>query len=196
MPPVISSESLSQMQTRKKDAYGCGELYQERANKLSFKLKIFAFIGLAFYVLIGTTMAAFGANAKIGGRELMPILLGITGVVGIAQAVLNLWMLCADWTGNLQYAIESATDNHNLCKRNQELLDQQDSPPDDWVSKATILKNDEAHREALDRKHGITDKDRVFAHRKSLIFYRETCVTCKEMPVDMKKTSCPTCGVF
>ncbi|GEM_PF-2297013 len=192
----ISEELLIQMQNMKKDAYGCGELYQEKASRLSLKLKVFSFVGLAFYVLIGTTMAAFGAHAKLAGVELMPILIAITGIVGIAQAILNLWMLCADWTGNLQYAIESATDNHSLCKRYQELLDQQDSPPADWNIKAEILKNDAAHRETLDRKHGVTQKDKAFAHRKSLIFYRESCVVCNIKPVDMKKTDCQTCGVF
>lgn len=192
----IKDDLLCQMQNRKKDAYGCGEFYQDRAYWLSYYLRIFSFIGLVFFLLIGSTMAAFGANPMIGNIAILPILLTITGVVGIGQTVLNVWMLVHDWSGNAQYAMEAASDHHNICRRYDDLLAEQDDPPSDWEAKLRLLQNDEKHREDSDRKHGITQKNKAFAHRKSLLHYREECLTCKITPVDMTKTKCASCGVF
>lgn len=191
----VSDEVALEMNRRMRDAFGCGEVYQNKADKQKLILIVVSFAGLGIFVLIGSLMASFGPDAEIFGRKLMPILLGAANIFGISQALFSLWILHTDWTGNIQYCLEASSDHHAICKRYKDLLDIKDEPPADWDVRYAILQSDENHREKEDRKRGISEADKVFAYRKSLIQFRDSCGACEKVPNSMKfAKTCSSCG--
>jgi mobilome CxxCx(11)CxxC protein len=171
-------------------AYGTAYIFEKRAYKLRWRLRILTFLGIAVPLALGGAVASFGLNCKYLG-----IIIFITGVLGIMQLIGSTWALVAKWEDEYAYSLESISSNYSLSDKYKELGE---SPPrsDEFRIKIDLLDAENRIRKESDLKHGITDKEKRMGHRAALRQFRRACVECKEIPTSMKGSNCNVCGNF
>lgn len=169
-------------------AYGTTRIFEKRANKLQLLRTWITFLGIVTPVIVGGSVLAFGVEA-----EALPYFLVVAGIVGIAQLTLSTWSIVARWDERYGYAIESARDNTRLYNEFKMLADRQPFDLEEKHSKALELYN---AREFQDIAQNISDKEKRFANRESLKYYKKPCQVCSSVPKTSKPSKCDGCGNF
>jgi mobilome CxxCx(11)CxxC protein len=169
-------------------AYGTAQLFEKRAKKLQQFRTWITFLGIICPVLIGGTVLAFGAESKI-----LPYALLCVGAVGICQLILSTWSLVARWDEGYEYALESTRANTELYNRFKRISV---SDPAEMPSLYIGACADYDERELRDLSKSITDKEKRYANRKSLQYYRRACLVCSLVPLSTKPSKCDGCGNF
>lgn len=169
-------------------AFGTAWIFEKRARKLRWKLKILSFLGIAVPVVIGGIVLSFGTNPRI-----LPALLWVAGVLGVAQLTGSVWSLVARWDDSLAYALESVTANYRLSRRFESLGEQ---PPADLEVEFRVLDAENQARKDLDFRQDLTPKEKRAGLRAGLRQFQRACVGCNEVPTSMSPTDCEVCGNF
>jgi mobilome CxxCx(11)CxxC protein len=171
-------------------AFGTAQIFQRRSQKYRRKIRALAFIGIGGPVLIGA-MVIHGF-----APEYVLNLLIVVGIVSVAEALVSVWSLIANWADNLSYSQRSTTDNLALSSAFRELGQQSQNPPSDLQLRfADLRSRDEARREQ-DAEKGISEKELRCGHRAGLRQFQRTCQGCKQVPTSMDSTDCSICGRF
>lgn len=172
-------------------AFGYGYLYNQKAGRLKKLLKFNAFLGILIPLLIGAVVTTYGLESNY----LEPILF-ISAPISILQLVLSVWIVTNNLEDVYSYYLESSHDNYsiateyeNLAKYPPKILNNFDSE----IEKINIKRN---HRDLLDNKHPVTDKEKRKGMRYSLRKFKRSCGGCNEIPIDMIATDCGVCGKF
>jgi len=173
------------------DAFGTGEIFLKRGQKNTNLLKAISFSGIVVPLVIGGVVLGFGT-----GGNYLNVLLPIAASVGIVQLVFSTFSIVYNWADELQYSLESATENFSLSLRFKELGEQASNPPNDINLRFTSLKVLDEARQAADIKKHISPKELRYGHRAGLRQFSRACATCKEVPISMKASKCQTCGGF
>lgn len=168
--------------------FGTAQIFEKRAKKLQKLRTWITFLGIISPVLIGGTVLAFGTGAVI-----LPYALTCAGLVGLVQLTLSVWSLVARWDEQYEYALEST-------KANTELYNRFKNIPQDEAQKIPELFRsavaDYQARELVDLTKSISDKEKRYANRKSLHYYRKPCSVCSITPMSLKPSKCDGCGDF
>lgn len=168
--------------------FGTGFIFETRAKKLRRALRWLTFLGIAVPVAIGGIVLSFGTQSAA-----LPFLLALAGVLAVAQLVLSVWSLVAAWNDNLAYAVESARSNYRLATRYEDLGR---NAPADLETHFSILAAERQAREDQDIARDLAEREKRMGLRAGLRKLQRACVSCKNVPMDMKPSDCPVCGQF
>lgn len=173
------------------DAFGTGELFQKRSRHYTKCVQWLSFSGLVLPLFIGGMVIGFGPKALYLEQFLI-----VVAILGIAQLIMSLWALVACWADNLQYSLESASENSDLAARFKELAQQAQNPPDNLELRYIELKTLDDARRKVDAKRGVKPHELRYAHRAGLRQFQRECIECHVTPRSMDATQCNTCGRF
>ncbi len=169
-------------------SFGTGFIFETRAKRLRRALRWLTFLGIAVPVAIGAIVLTFGTKS-----DALPFLLIAAGILAVAQLVLSVWSLVAAWNDNLAYSVESARSNYRLVARYEDLGR---NAPADIDVRFNILEAERQAREDQDIARDLTEKEKRMGLRTGLRKLQRACVSCKNVPMDMKSSDCPVCGQF
>ncbi|MBN1225059.1 MAG: hypothetical protein JXB23_17555 [Candidatus Aminicenantes bacterium] len=172
-------------------AFGTARIFEERAKKLKINLKWITFFGIGVPMSVGGVLMAFGLNSAY-----LPIAMTTASVLGVFQLIFSLWSLVSRWEDNLSYSLESGSLNHRISRNFKSLAIDPPSNQEVFRMRFEILSVEEANRNDLDNKQGITEKERRMGMRAALREFKRPCAGCKEIPTSMKATDCNICGNF
>ncbi len=169
-------------------AFGTAAIFTKKANELRRYRTLLVFFGIIGPILVGAAAGAFGANSG-----LVWLLIILAGCCSIFQLGFSTWSLVSGWDGKFEYSIESAQANNELFTELDSLVKR--NPPD-FSIKYAILSERNRLQEARDMKAGITQEEKQFAMRSSLLQFRQSCSACNNIPTTMKPSNCDLCGNF
>jgi mobilome CxxCx(11)CxxC protein len=185
---VVTPELKKHCQDRAFVAYGTTWIFDRRARQLRSRRNWITFLGIAVPVTVGSLYLSFNAFPNV-----FPFILGVAGVILTIQLVMSVWSLVARWDEDYQHSVESMQANTRLFNAWNALGS---LPLSDPQARATELDVDDQRQEQQDLLRHVTEKERRFAMRNALFFFKRECVTCKVKPVSMKASDCDTCGHF
>ena len=169
-------------------AYGTSRLFERRAQKLRRKRTWITFLGIAVPITVGGIVLSFGTLPM-----LMPYLIGIAGVVGVAQLILSVWSLVARRDEAYAYAIVAAQANTRLYNCWDAVAKR---PPANLQERVDELDTEDERQEQSDIAQGISESEKRFAMRAALYYTGSECRVCKRKPTSMVPSDCDTCGNF
>ncbi len=170
--------------------FATADVFVRRARDYTFKLRILSYVGIGVPLSIGGLVLAFGMKITQLNFE---NILQFAGLVLLGQCLVAGWSLQAGWAEELQYALESVTENRELSERFRELGQ---NPPNDFdVAFAETKGKDNARRNS-DIKRSISEKELRRGHRAALRQFGRACDACKLVPANMESTNCGVCGNF
>lgn len=172
------------------EAFGTGYIFEKRANRLRYQLRILTFLGIVVPLVAGAIVLAFGKVA------LSPFLLIPAGILGIIQVVGSLWSLVARWDDVYSYAIESLNSNYRLSNNYQRLAENPPEALSELQIQFNLLDREDEFRSAEDYKQAISEKEKRKGMRAALRKFRRPCAGCGQVPTSMKSTDCSICGQF
>ena len=172
------------------EAYGTGYIFEKRANKLRYQLRILTFLGIVVPLMAGAIVLAFGQVV------LSPFILIPAGILGIIQVVGSLWSLVARWDDDYSYSIESLNSNYRLSNNYQRLAENPPGSSSELQIQFDLLDREDEFRSAEDYKQAISEKDLRKGMRAALRKFKRQCAGCRQVPISMKSSDCPICGHF
>lgn len=182
------SQIVQDCRSKEFHAYGTTRIFERRAQQLKIRRTWITFLGIVTPVIMGGTVLAFGVEAKV-----LPYFLSAAGLVGLVQLILSTWAIVARWDESYEYSVDSSRDNTALYNKFKLLADT--NPPEIEEAYKSALRENEA-REKKDIAQSITNKEKRFANRESLMYYRKPCHICENIPKTSKPTKCDGCGNF
>ncbi|OQS32976.1 mobilome CxxCx(11)CxxC protein [Chromobacterium haemolyticum] len=169
-------------------AFGTAKIFEKRYQSIQNKTRIITFLGIINPLLIGSAALAFGIKWSF-----LPYFIYMAGIIGAAQLIFSTWSVVDKWDDKLSYSIESTISNtalYNSFKKIPRLgSTMQQRKFDESV-------REYEERERNDMKQSITEKEKRFANRSALIYYKKSCHLCKETPTTIKPSKCDSCGNF
>lgn len=172
-------------------AYGTGAIFLARSQYYRRLLRALAFVGIVVPLIIGGFVLGFGVQSRF-----LPLLLVLAAGLGLFQLVFSAWAIVYGWADNLEYALESASDNFDLSERFKEVGRLAQEPPPDVEFRFGILKAQDDARRAADAKKNVSPKELRYGHRAGLRQFGRACDSCKQVPRSMEPSECPVCGRF
>jgi mobilome CxxCx(11)CxxC protein len=171
--------------------YGTIKIFEQRARCYKIKRDLLTFFGIIGPLTVGAVVAAFGLDAS--HEFLKNILLPLAGLVAVLQIGVALWSLVRRWDEGHLYATASIKIHTNLLAKIDSLL-----RSDLATIKTHIgdLRDEYTRQDADDMAQHISDKEKRFAMRHALFYYKKDCATCKAVPASLSPTNCDTCGNF
>ncbi|MYN46766.1 hypothetical protein GTP23_17120 [Pseudoduganella sp. FT93W] len=170
--------------------YGTSAIFQRREQKLKKRREWITYLGIIGPLVIGSVVGAFGKDWKVGGIEVLPILVLVASLVGIAQIVLSCWALVARWDEAYASAQDSVRANTTLYNRFKSVRDFTTSNYQDALKEP---REENARQEVLDRAQSITPAEERYAYNASMKYLGLPCRTCQIVPTG-KSSKCTSCG--
>ena len=175
-----------------KAIYACGTAYLVGREFQSIKMKrqIITFLGIGVPVLVGGMAFTHADYPDFFSK----FLLG-AGILSVAQLVVSVWSLTANWDDFYEKCSQSLDVNTDLEVEWQNAA--RNNPPDSEISKKVeFLRVRDLEQQKKDKKLGISETKFRRGLRYALRQYKRSCVQCGEVPASMKPTACPVCGDF
>ena len=172
-------------------AYGTGAIFLARSQRYRNLLRALAFVGIAVPLLVGGFVIGFGVQSPH-----LPELFAGAAALGLFLLGFSAWSIVYGWADNLEYSLESVSDNFDLAEKFKELGRLADDPPADLDGRFGICKVLDDARRRADAKKAVTAKELRYGHRAGLRQFRRSCDGCKQVPQSMEATDCPVCGRF
>lgn len=169
--------------------FGTAYIFEIKAMKMRRKLTVLNFLGIATPVAVGSIIGTFKLIP-----ELINIMLAIAGVIGMAQLIMSVWSLTAKWEDRLSYYLQSKSENYQLASKFEALSKDISKSINSYKQEMQILTMDYQHREKLDSQYDILDSEKRMGMCAALRQYQRKCVTCGNVPQELKSTDCGTCG--
>jgi mobilome CxxCx(11)CxxC protein len=168
-------------------AFGTASIFERRARRLGYGLKILTYVGFVVPLAVGTAVLSFNISHALVVNIAM-----IAGALLLVQLVLSAWSIVAGWDQARSYAIESMTDNFRLAGAYKFLAEHS---PADLKHRFEVLAGQTASRDASDYRQDLTEKEKRAGLRAALFQYRRQCVQCGAIPVSREAiTECGVCG--
>lgn len=171
--------------------YGTAYIFEQRANKYRWFLRIISFLGIVVPLTIGAIYLSFSSQ-----QMLLDVAVLVASILGIIQLVLSVWSLSAKWEDTYSYALESQVANYGLATRFEKLGKYPPSEVPELQMEFRILDTENRQRTEQDNKQGISDKEKRMGMRAALRKFQRQCSGCKIAPISMKPTNCDVCGNF
>jgi len=167
--------------------FGTSRIFEKRAQKLKTLRTWITFLGIVTPVIVGGAVLSFGSD-----KNILPYFLFIAGVVGLVQLTLSTWAIVARWDERYEYAVDALrvnTDLYNKWKSYCEI-----DPENKKLFKT--LQSEYEIQEIKDIGQTISDKEKRFANRESLKYYKKECHLCNSIPITSKPEKCDGCGNY
>jgi mobilome CxxCx(11)CxxC protein len=172
-------------------SYGYGYLFSHRAKKLKTLLNWITFLGIIVPILIGGIVTTYGTTSPI-----LKYLLIITAPVSIAQLVISVWSVVANWNTSYAYYLETYLDNYNLAEKYENLGKYPPMKNEELKSELKKIDILRSSRDKQDSKYPLSDKEKRKGMRYALRKYKRECAGCHQIPTSMNSTKCGVCGNF
>jgi mobilome CxxCx(11)CxxC protein len=174
--------------------YGTIRLFEKRAKHLQTGRTWITFLGVVVPVVVGGVVLGFGADMT--SKDVFKYLLYSAGSVGLIQLILSTWSIVSRWDEKYEYAMKSVVENTKLYNdwddyRKRQIVDNAESE-----QKFNDIKSRTDQQEFRDISQNISDKEKRFATRSALFYFKQQCHVCNEVPKDMKPGKCSGCGNF
>jgi mobilome CxxCx(11)CxxC protein len=165
-------------------------VFQQRAQRRHKQLRWVNYVGVAVPLVVGGLVAAFGSFG------LLPLALGVAGVIGVGQSAVNLWSLVTSWIEDYSYSTGSASANDSLSVRFGKLAE--NPPPEIKELREAYdrLKIEDTARRDRDTEKGVTEEEKRMGMRAALRKFRRACAGCDRVPTTMASADCGVCGNF
>jgi mobilome CxxCx(11)CxxC protein len=141
-------------------------------------------------MLIGLLVLSYGHLKSIA------IIIAAAAGIGIGQAVISLWSIVGGWVSGASYAATSAVSNDLLAAKYAELASDPPSDPGELKHRYELLKVEGDARTEQDFQQGVKESEKRMGMRAGLRKYQQSCIGCKEVPMDMKASDCSVCGQY
>jgi mobilome CxxCx(11)CxxC protein len=168
----------------------CG-IFEKRANKYRWFLRILSFLGILIPIFIGTIYLSFRTQ-----QWLLDLSVIIAGILGSLQVLLSAWSLTTRWEDTYSYALESQGHNYRLSASFEYLGKYSVLRPSELRKEFDLLQAENRQRTEQDNKQGLTDQEKRMGMRAALRKFQRSCAGCKEVPLSMKPSKCTVCGNF
>jgi mobilome CxxCx(11)CxxC protein len=172
-------------------AYGTAEIFKKRVRRYRRLIRALTFMGIIVPALIGGVVIAFGTDAAY-----LTAMLWLAGVAGIIQLFFSVWAVVNKWDDELEYSLESVSQNFELSSIFTQLGQCAPAPPTDLMVRFAAAQAKDDARRAADDKKSLSPKEIRYAHRAGLRQFQRKCKECQIAPVSMDSTNCPVCGRF
>lgn len=172
-------------------ALGTSYIFQAKAEKLKFRLRIISILGLAVPILVAALVGSYGANSKVVTCGLI-----ITAPIAVFQAVFSAVSLALKWDDTMSYSIESMSDNRQISDKYRKLLDHGPKTDPDFRHEYEIIYTEDSARTKQDEKYSFSSKEKRKGLHYALYTLQRPCAICKEIPASMEPSECKTCGTF
>jgi mobilome CxxCx(11)CxxC protein len=167
--------------------FGTARIFERRAQKLKFRRTWITFLGIVTPVVVGGVVLSFGEN-----KDVLTYFLWAAGGVGLVQLVLSTWSIVARWDERYEYSVDSLKSNTDLYNRWKSFADENNNDSELFRD----LKKEYERQEVKDIGQIISDKEKRFANRQSLLYYKEKCHICNNIPTSTKPPKCDGCGSY
>jgi mobilome CxxCx(11)CxxC protein len=172
-------------------AFGTAYIFERRLLAARRNLRVLNYLGILVPVAVGGIIVSFFGVESL--RPYLAWLIVVAGVLSTIQLAFTLWALVAKWDDIASYAAAASSENRRLAARFEELGK---IPPADFDVQYQLLRADNSRRQEADIQQGISEAELRMITRAGLRQYQRPCVECKNVPRDMKPTTCPVCGSF
>ncbi len=172
-------------------SYGTAWLFERKSRSLKRRLRILAFLGVAGPVAIGGIVLSFGTNP-----DFLPVLLSVASVLGVFQLLISIWALVANWDEAYAHSIESMNENYRLSDRYRELASNPPAEVSELERRVELVRVDDRRISDLDRKQGVSEKEKRRGMRAALRQFQRRCAGCGKVPSSMESSDCDVCGRF
>jgi len=158
-----------------------------------YKRKILAltFLGIIVPVIVGAIFLSF-----VPSQNIASLITIIASIMLIAQLILSVWSIIAQWNDKYSYSLESVSANDRLSRNFKTLAENPPSEYQTFQIKYEYLKLEDDFRNDLDSKQLVSEKDKRYGHRAALRQFQKGCSGCSEIPQSLKPTKCNICGNF
>jgi len=172
------------------DCFGTAYIFGKRAASIRIRITLLTFLGIAAPAAVGAIICTF---------QLMPqnmkYVLVIAGAIGIIQLIFSIWALVAGWNDNLSYYLESKSHNFRLADQYSDLAKTTSVSLNEFILRYEVLEAESRHRNDLDNRHDLSDKEHRLGMRAGLRQYQRPCSACGDVPTTLKtKKECGVCG--
>lgn len=175
--------------------FGTARLFERRADSLKARLTWLKVVGLVLPLLVGGAVATFGTASTWLGP-----LLVVTGILGVAQLVMNGVALAMNWEDAYANAKEAQLHNMRLSDEYKKFAERASSDPSEaerlqYERQLDLLGVEKLFREQTDlRSSSISDKEKRFGMRSALHQFDRKCAGCQKVPDPRNPSSCVVCG--
>jgi mobilome CxxCx(11)CxxC protein len=171
--------------------YGTAYIFEKRAARTRWKIKLLNFFGIAAPAAVGATIATYAFN-----DAWMETILIFAGAIGLAQLLVTIWSIVSKWDDQLSYCMESKSANYRLSSLYDDLRSKQWLSTIDFQTELSFIGQESQFRSDLDHREDITDKEKRMGMRSGLRRFGRQCRACNEVPKSTKSKNCDVCGNF
>lgn len=172
-------------------SYGTIKIFEKRAKTLQTGRTWITFLGVVVPVIVGSIAMSFGADSA-----LLKYFLFLAGIVITIQLVLSAWSIVSRWDEKYEYAMNSIGENTRLYNEWDAYNKLEISDTKESEDKFNEILSRTQKQEFSDIKQNITDKEKRFANRASLFYFKQACSVCSQIPTTVSPSKCDGCGNF
>jgi mobilome CxxCx(11)CxxC protein len=173
-------------------AYGTARIFEKRASRLGFKLRVLEFLGIAVPVTIGSTVLSLNVRQF---EMFAPWLIWISTAITTIQLIGSIWALVSGWNNSYAFALEAQKRNARFRSR-WERLTKAEQSENELKAEFDQLSALEDETGEQDLTQGITEKEKHFGMHESLFRYERPCAKCGIVPKTHKPSKCDCCGNY
>jgi mobilome CxxCx(11)CxxC protein len=169
-------------------AFGTSKIFEKRAKSYRSYINLLTFFGIVTPLLVGAVVLSFGSSWGY-----LPYVLGLATIIGLAQLVISVWSITANWSGKLEVASNAVQGNVRLYNEWKALADHPDEKLEDRVRELRRLNQEQ---EVSDLRQDISEREKRFAMHESLFYYKKACQNCGQIPKSKDASKCDMCGNY
>jgi mobilome CxxCx(11)CxxC protein len=176
------------------DAFGTAEIFRKRAGNYKGLVRFLTFFGLVIPIVIGGIVLA-NLLKEIPLQQVVYY----AGVLSVAQAVIFLWSVVANWPESLDYSSGASADNLRLSGQLKDLAIQSVKQTPGFNIRYAEVKAMYDAQVAQDARRNIIETEKRLGMRAGLLQFGRACSLCHVVPPSMEmpflsRNRCPRCG--
>lgn len=168
--------------------YGAIKIFERRKTRLRRLRYLITLCGIASPALV--FIVAFTDSQRFITIATLVI---ITSIVLLALLLLSIYSLVAKWEDKNEYAIQALASSTAIYDRLNALIDSNDSISSSVLS---AIRSDYHTQFSGEHIYNITDKEKRYGYRQSLLKFSKRCSLCHIKPKDIRPSLCEQCGKF
>ncbi|PSU34693.1 mobilome CxxCx(11)CxxC protein [Photobacterium lutimaris] len=168
--------------------YGAIKIFERRKSQFHRLRSLMTYLGIATPIFFAFLVIA--TSEKLAVISIFTLLIFL---ILFIQLLISLWSLVAKWDKQYESSIIAITSSYIVYERLNSLINSNCT-----ISSSVLaaIKNDYQALLSEGISGIITDKERCYGYRQSLIKFSQVCPSCQLRPTGMKPSDCELCGKF
>lgn len=172
-------------------SYGTIRIFERRAKRFQIGRIWITFLGIVVPVVVGSIVMSFGTDSNS-----LKYFIFVAGVVTMIQLILSTWSIVSRWDEKYEYAMNSVAENTRLYNDWENYRKRKISNTNESEEIFNEILSRTEKQEFNDIKQNVSDKEKRFANRSALFYFKQECHVCNEIPTTMTPCKCAGCGNF